>query len=189
MNWLRSVPAKIVGYARLKLLVAMSNERRIRNLRQRGVRIGENCLIAGRTSFSTEPYLVEIGDSVAISTGCQFITHDASIWLFRAAHPEMDVFGSIRIGSNVFLGTNCTMLPNCTIGSDCIIGSGSVVRGAIPDGSVAFGNPARVVMKTALMKHLLLNHKHRLDTHFLSPERKEQAIRRHFGVALHEPGR
>jgi acetyltransferase-like isoleucine patch superfamily enzyme len=189
MNWLRSVGPKIVGYTRRQLLVVMSNERRIRTLRRRGVRIGENCLVAGRTSFSSEPYLIEIGDSVAISIGCQFITHDASIRLFRAENPEMDVFGPIKIGSNVFFGTNCTVLPNSTIGSDCIIGSGSVVRGAIPDGSVVFGNPAKVVMKTALMKHLLINHKHRLDTHRLPPERKEEAIRRHFGLALDEPGR
>jgi hypothetical protein len=63
------------------------------------------------------------------------------------------------------------------------------VRGVVPDGSVVFGNPAKVVMKTALMKQLLLNHKHRLDTHGLSPEEKEIAIRQHFGVIQHEAGR
>jgi len=180
--------ARIVGYLRWKHLAVMSNEQRIRRLREYGVRIGENCFIS-TTAFSTEPYLIEIGDHVAISTGCEFLTHDAAIWLFRNTNPAMDVFGSIKVGNNTYFGTNCTILPNSTIGADCIIGSGSVVRGAIPDGSVVLGNPGRVVMKTALMKQLLLNHKHRLDTHNLTPEEKEKAIRRHFGIAQREPGR
>ena len=188
MRRVRSLRAGLAGFVRSKMLAVMSNDRRIRKLRQHGVRIGENCFIS-TTAFSTEPYLIEIGDHVAISTGCEFVTHDAAIWLFRNANPDMDVFGSIKVGNNTYFGTNCTVLPNSTIGSDCIIGSGSVVRGTIPDGSVVFGNPARVIMKTSLMKHLLLNHKNRLDTHNLPPEEKEGAIRRHFGLAPRAPGR
>jgi acetyltransferase-like isoleucine patch superfamily enzyme len=159
----------------------VSNERRIRWLRRDGVRIGENCLVY-TTLFSTEPYLVEIGDHVAISSGTSFITHDGSGWLFDD-HPDMDVFGRIQVGNNVFFGTNCTVLPGSRIGSNCIIGTGSVVRGVIPDDSVVFGNPAQAVMKTSLMKKLLVHHQHRLDTRHLSPKEKEKVLRRHFGLA------
>lgn len=164
-----------------KLMAFLPMETRIGRMRQQGLRIGTNCFIA-RTAWPTEPYLIEIGDHVAISAGCQFITHDAAIWLFRDEHPDMDVFGDIKIGNNTYFGTNCTVLPNSRIGSDCVIGSGSVVRGTIPDGSVVLGNPAKVVMKTALLKQLLLNHRNRLDTHHLAPADKEAAIRRHFGL-------
>jgi acetyltransferase-like isoleucine patch superfamily enzyme len=182
MTWLSSLLTKIGGFVRVRLLAVMSNERRIRTLREYGVRIGKDCYIAGRTSFSTEPYLVEIGDHVAISTGCQFITHDASTWLFRDTHPDLDVLGSISVGSNTYFGTNCTLLPNSRVGSNCIVGSGSVIRGAIPDGSVVFGNPAKVVMKTALMRQLLVNHKHALNTFGLSQVEKEKVLRGHFGL-------
>jgi acetyltransferase-like isoleucine patch superfamily enzyme len=179
---------RIKRFIRKKALRAMPNDLRIKGLREQGLRIGERCIVS-TINFSTEPYLIEIGNHVAISVGCQFITHDAAIWVFRDANPNMDVFGPIKVGDNTYFGTNCTVLPNSTIGSNCIIGSGTVVRGNIPDGSVVLGNPGRVVMKTALMKHLILNHKNRLDTHALLPEDKERAIRRHFGLAEGGPGR
>jgi acetyltransferase-like isoleucine patch superfamily enzyme len=172
--------ASIVDYAERKLLLVLGNEFRVRRLRARGVRIGRDCLVY-TTSFSTEPYLVEIGNHVAISAGCEFITHDAAGWLFED-HPEMDLFGTIRVGDNVYFGLDCTILPNTVIGSHCIIGTGAVVRGVIPDGSVVFGNPARVVMKTSLAKQLLVNHKNRMDTRHLPPREKERIIRQHFGL-------
>ena len=132
---------QIVEAIRWKLMVLASQERRIRALRKRGVRIGENCLVY-TNGFSTEPYLVEIGDHCAISQGVEFITHDATGWLFED-HPEMDVFGPITVGSNTYFGTNCTILPGTRIGSDCVIGSGAVVRGDVPDGSVVMGNPGQ----------------------------------------------
>jgi len=165
---------------RWKTLMLISNEKRIRALRKHGVRIGENCLVY-TTLFSTEPYLIDIGDHVAISSGTSFVTHDATPWLFED-HPEMDVFGRIEVGNNTFFGTNCTILPGTRIGSNCVIGSGAVVRGVIPDDSVVFGNPAKVLMKTSLLKQLLVHHKHRLDTRSLPPKEKEKILRRHFGL-------
>jgi acetyltransferase-like isoleucine patch superfamily enzyme len=170
---------RVVAWVRQRLLRLASNEQRIRTLRSQGARIGEGCLIFP-SDFSDLPYLIEIGNHVAISADTTFITHDASGWLF-ADHPEMDLFGTIRVGDNVYIGAGCTILPNTVIGSNCIIGTGSVVRGVIPDDSVVFGNPARVVMKTQLAKHLLVHHKNRLDTRHLPMTEKHRAIREHFG--------
>ena len=39
------------------------------------------------------------------------------------------------------------VLPGVTIGEGCVIGAGSVVSRSIPAGSLAFGNPCRVVGK------------------------------------------
>lgn len=165
---------------RRKLFMFLPNAQRIRLLRSQGTRIGENCLIH-TPYFGVEPYLVEIGDHVAISAGTEFITHDAVGWLFPD-HPHMGLFGSIKVGSNTFFGLRCIVLPNTTIGSNCVIGAGSVVRGVIPDDSVVMGNPAKVIMKTPLLKELLVNHKHRLDTHLMSSEEKMHFLRRHFGM-------
>lgn len=49
----------------------------------------------------------------------------------------------IKFGSA--LGVNVTVLPGVTIGENCQIGAASVVTRDIPDYSVAYGNPARVV--------------------------------------------
>ena len=96
------------------------------------MKIGKNCYI-NNVNFSTEPYLIEVGDHVAIAAGTDFITHDGAIWCFREELENADVFGTIRIGNNVFIGNNCTILPNTSVGDNCIIGAGSTVRGQFPD--------------------------------------------------------
>jgi len=45
---------------------------------------------------------------------------------------------------------------------------------------VRFGR--KVVMKTALMKELLVHHPHRLDTRSVPPREKEKILRHHFGL-------
>ena len=42
------------------------------------------------------------------------------------------------------IGINCTVLPQVTIGEHAVIGAGSVVTKDIPDGTVAYGNPAEI---------------------------------------------
>lgn len=51
----------------------------------------------------------------------------------------------VKIGNGVWIGSNVVILPGVTIGDACIIGAGSVVTKDIPSGSVAVGNPARVL--------------------------------------------
>ncbi len=154
---------------------------RLEKARSWGVKIGKDCLIFSM-EFSTEPYLIEIGDHVVISSGTQFITHDGSVWLLRDSYPDIGVFGKIKVGSNTFIGINCIILPNTEIGSNCILGAGAVVRGKIPDDSVVLGNPAKVVMKTSMMQKFLLSNKNRLDTKLLTIEEKDNLVKRHFGI-------
>ena len=51
------------------------------------------------------------------------------------------------IGDNTIIGMGAIVLNGAQIGSNCIIGAGALVTQdtRIPDGSVAFGSPARVV--------------------------------------------
>lgn len=88
--------------------------------------------------------LVTIGDDA-------FIGPNVSI--YTACHPTDPVERNTRrewakpvtIGNNVWIGGSVTILPGVTIGDNCTIGAGSVVVGDIPAGSVAVGNPCRVV--------------------------------------------
>ena len=70
------------------------------------------------------------------------------MWIFRDKYPDIDVFGSITIGSNVFIGMGSVILPGVTIGDNCVIGAGAVVTRDIPSGSVAAGVPAKVIKTT-----------------------------------------
>ncbi len=90
---------------------------------------------------------IEIGDDVAIGLQRVYITdHNhryddltepiAGQWLAEDA---------VRIGAGSWLGTGVIVLPGSDIGAHVAVAAGSVVRGPVPDRSVAAGAPARVV--------------------------------------------
>jgi acetyltransferase-like isoleucine patch superfamily enzyme len=164
------------------ILIRKAGDRmKINFLRRQGMKIGENCHFL-TMSFSTEPYLIEIGNHVAIATGTEFITHDGAIWCFREEMNYADVFGKIKIGNNVFIGNNCTILPNTIIGDNCIVGAGSVVRGKFPDNSVIFGNPAKVVLSMSMQRLMYLQNSGLLKTQHLTDSKKALIIKKHFGL-------
>ena len=51
------------------------------------------------------------------------------------------------VGDNTVIGMGSIILSGAVIGSNCIIGAGSLVTGKmrIPDNSLAFGNPAKII--------------------------------------------
>lgn len=166
----------------LKLyLLKCSDARRVRYLRKLGMKIGERCRI--RTlKFSTEPYLIELGDHVAVAAGTEFITHDGATWVFEDDVDGGGVFGKIVIGNNVFIGINCIILSNTSVGDNCIIGAGSVVRGQYPENSVIAGNPAQIVSKTGIQRMLSKQNPGLLKTRNLSYKEKDKIVKEHFGI-------
>lgn len=165
----------------LKYVNKAGSEKMIEYWRKKGMKIGQNCHLE-TSSFSTEPYLIDIGDHVAIAYGTSFVTHDGGIWCFRDELLNGDIFGRIKIGNNVLIGTNCIILPNTTVGNNCIIGAGSVVRGKFPDNSVIFGNPAKVALSMSMQKLLYKQNPGFLATSNLSSAEKEKILKQHFGV-------
>ena len=165
----------------LAVIAKAGSKTRIRYWRRQGMRIGKNCLI-NNVNFATEPYLIEIGDHVAVAAGTDFITHDGAVWCFREEFKNADVFGKIKIGNNVFIGNNCTILPNTTIGDNSIIGAGSTVRGQFPDNSVIIGNPAKVVLSMSMQKLLYQQNPNFLTIRDLKPKEKQRTIKQHFGL-------
>lgn len=109
-----------------------------------GVRFGQNCRLIIE-DFGTEPWLIEIGNNVTITSGVKLLTHDGSTWLARDENGRRYKYGRIKIGNNVFIGTNSIILPNITIEDNVIIGAGSVVTKSIVTNSVFVGNPAKYV--------------------------------------------
>jgi UDP-2-acetamido-3-amino-2,3-dideoxy-glucuronate N-acetyltransferase len=111
---------------------------------QKGAKIGKNCKISSH-SFVCEG--VEIEDNVFIGHGVMFINDRFP----RATNDD----GSMQneedwklektlIKKGASIGSNATILCGVTIGEKAIIGAGAVVTKDIPDGGIAFGNPAKI---------------------------------------------
>lgn len=126
--------------------------------RRQGATIGENSILINCTlSSSSKGDRFVIGKNCTL-TGTTLLAHDASPSLFideLVLKPNVYMAGSrlsyrnpIFIGDNVFLGWGTIVLPGVSIGDDVVVGAGSIVTKDIPSGSVAAGNPAKVLKQT-----------------------------------------
>ncbi|MEX6216490.1 acyltransferase [Mammaliicoccus sciuri] len=129
----------------LKKLI--NKELTIQSARKIGVDIGKNCRFINvtKSTFGSEPYLIKLGDHVTLTKGVAFITHDGGVWVFRDEEENIDVFGKIEIGNNVFIGLNSLILPGVTIGDNVVVAAGSVVTKNIESNCVVGGNPAKKI--------------------------------------------
>lgn len=126
-----------------------------------GVVVREECEIGDDVavwSGSVVDYGCRIGSGVKIHTNCyvaQYSEIEDGAFLAPGVSFANDVYpgdplsaelmlGPV-IGAGAQLGVNVTVLPMVRIGAGCLVGSGSVVTGDLPDGSLAYGSPARVV--------------------------------------------
>jgi acetyltransferase-like isoleucine patch superfamily enzyme len=153
----------------------------VRFARYLGVHIGEGCRILDEPKmiFGTEPYLITIGNHVSITGGVRFFNHDGGVWVHRQTSPDVDAFGAITIGDNVFIGYNAILLPGVNVGSNVIIGANSVVTRDVPDNSVVGGVPAKIIGTT--LGYLERSRLAVLNVKNLSADSKMNAIRAHFG--------
>ena len=88
---------------------------------------------------------VDIGDHCLLGPGCVVVDHN------HGMDPDRDMQGQpcearpIRIGRDVWCGAHVVVLAGVTIGDGAVVGANAVVTRDIPPGSIAVGNPARVI--------------------------------------------
>ena len=70
---------------------------------------------------------------------------------FYSINPKLNpniIFGErTRIGSDVWIGANVVIRQGVTIGDGAVIGAGSIVTHDVPENSIVYGAPARVMKK------------------------------------------
>lgn len=106
--------------------------------------IGEGTYINRNTMLDAAESLT-LGRECAIGPGCYLTDHDHG---FAPDTPPLSlplISNPTCIEDRVWLGANVVVLKGVTIGRGSVIGAGSVVTRDIPPGSVAVGNPARVI--------------------------------------------
>lgn len=129
----------------IKLLLSSSYEKSKIYEKYLGIKFGKDVRILHFPRWGSEPFLIEIGDSVTITRGVSFVNHDGGVALFRKEHPNLNYYGRIKIGNNVFIGINSIILPGVTVGDNVVVGAGSIVNKDVPANSVVAGVPAKVI--------------------------------------------
>jgi len=86
---------------------------------------------------------VSMSEACIVNTACSI---DHEVVLGKGVHvaPGASLAGCVSVGDYSLIGVGAVVLPRIKIGADVIIGAGSVVTKDVPDGVVAFGNPAKV---------------------------------------------
>ena len=140
----------------------------------------------GRISWSTEPWIITLGNNVHITEGVRFITHDGGTLLYRDRVSDLEITKPIKVGDNVYIGNNVILLPGVTVGNNVIIGAGAVVSRDIPDNSVAVGVPARVI-KTA-DKYFEKIQSESLHLGHLKGQEKDKALMEYYGYRGNSKG-
>ncbi len=85
-----------------------------------------------------------IGNGVIINSGA-IIEHECTIGDFAHICPGVAIAGRSLVGERSWIGIGSSIIQNITIKPDITIGAGSVVVKDILEGSLAYGNPCRVV--------------------------------------------
>lgn len=175
INQLKAIFNFIIGFV-------YSKKSPIGYARSLGVKLGSNLrfYIMKPHLFSTEPWLISVGNSVHIMVDCSFITHDGGTFIPRDQVPDLELTAPINIGNNVYLGIRSIIMPGVSIGNNVIIDDGSIVTKDFPDNTIAVRVPARVIktledyLKKASANSLKLGH--------LKGEEKATMFKNHFSV-------
>ncbi len=104
------------------------------------VRMSGMCVISGAVQIRIEKGALLARNVYVADHGHAFDDDDKPI-----REQGIDSISPVRIGAGAWLGQNVVLLPGADVGRQSIVGANSVVRGVIPDRSIAVGAPARVV--------------------------------------------
>ena len=113
------------------------------------VTIGKNSSIWFHAVLRAESAAISVGENTNIQDNCTVHVDEGNPVAIgngvTVGHGV--ILHGCSVGDDTLIGMGSTVLNGAKIGKNCIIGAGSLVtqNAVIPDGSMAFGSPARVI--------------------------------------------
>ncbi|HIJ99519.1 TPA: acyltransferase [archaeon] len=101
-----------------------------------GLKLGKNTDI-GAFTYINAKHGVEIQDKVQIGSHCSIYSESTID----------EKSGKVTIEENARIGSHSLIMPGVTIGKNAVIGAFSFVTSDVPENSLAYGIPAKVVKK------------------------------------------
>ncbi|MBD8507531.1 acyltransferase [Hoyosella sp. G463] len=109
------------------------------------LRIGDKTVF-GRQNVVNAYLDIELGDAVLVADWCYICDFDHVVDDITLPIKDQGITkGPVRIGPDTWIATKVSVLRHTIIGRGCVLGAHAVVKGEIPDFSIAVGAPARVV--------------------------------------------
>lgn len=138
-----------------------------------GVNLGTNNDIQENELWSSEPWLITVGNNCQFVLGSRIFTHGGGRVL-RTIEADYDSFGKVIIGNSVYLGANSLIMPGVTIGDGVLVAAGSVVTKSVPANVVVGGNPAKILC--TINEYYEKNKKYNAHTKQMTKDEKRSFI-------------
>ena len=109
--------------------------------------IGDGCYLSAKE----ENIKLTIGDECMLSRNAKLMTSDG-----HPIYQNTQIINSakdIMLGDKVWVADDVTILKGVSIGANSVVGIGSVLTKSVSSGSVAVGNPAKVVKEDISWEH------------------------------------
>lgn len=109
--------------------------------------IGDGCYLSAKE----ENIKLRIGDECMLSRNAKLMTSDG-----HPIYQDGKIINSakdITLGDKVWIADDVTILKGAEVGANSVVGIGSVLTKSIPNGSVAVGNPAKIVKEGINWEH------------------------------------
>ncbi|WP_280482698.1 acyltransferase [Nocardia cyriacigeorgica] len=109
------------------------------------LRIGDK-VVFGKDNVVNTYLDIEIGESTLVADWCYICDFDHKMDDITMPIKDQGIVKSpVRIGPDTWIAAKVTVLRETRVGRGCVLGAHAVVKGEIPDYSIAVGAPAKVV--------------------------------------------
>ncbi len=117
--------------------------------------ISSSCKIAYGSTIGPGSILApfsSLGNQVSVNRNVT-VGHHTTIHDFATLNPGCNIAGYCEIGEGSTIGMGSNIIDGRRIGKNSVIGAGSVVTKHIPDNTIAYGSPAKLIRENKPKKH------------------------------------